>query len=157
MVGGATTMRVAVLLVVPVPPSVELTAPVVLFTVPAVVPVTVTVSVQLPPAAIVPPLRLMLVPAAVADGEPLHVLVSPFGVFTLRPPVSVSLNATPLSATDALGLVMVKVSVVVPFSGIEVAPKALLMVGGATTVSVWVPLLLELNFGLLALSPANEA
>src|SRR5690348_1564503 len=123
-------MRVAVLRVVPVRPSVELTAPVGLFTVRPVVAVTVTVSLQLQPAAIVPALRVMLVPAAVAEGEPLQVLGSPFGVFTLRPSVSVSLNATPLSATDALGLVMVKVSVVVPFSGIEVAPKALLMVGG---------------------------
>lgn len=40
MDGGATTVRDAVLLVVPVPPSVELTAPVVLFCVPANVPVT---------------------------------------------------------------------------------------------------------------------
>jgi len=41
--GGATTKSVAVLLVVPVPPSVELMAPVVLLLVPAVVPVTLTV------------------------------------------------------------------------------------------------------------------
>ena len=45
-----------------------------------------------------------------------HDPVSPFGVATVRPAGSVSPNATPLIATVALGLVMVKVSVVVPFS-----------------------------------------
>jgi len=46
MVGGATIFNVAVLLVVPVPPSVELIALVVLLVSPAAVPVTFTVSVQ---------------------------------------------------------------------------------------------------------------
>jgi hypothetical protein len=44
--GGATTAMVAVLLVVPVPPSVELIAPVVLLASPGAVPVTFTVNVQ---------------------------------------------------------------------------------------------------------------
>jgi hypothetical protein len=44
--GGATTFSVAVLLVTPVPPSVELIAPVVLFASPATVPVTFTVKVH---------------------------------------------------------------------------------------------------------------
>ena len=47
--GGATTVTVAVLLVVPVPPSVELMAPVVLLCNPEIVPVTGTVKVQLLP------------------------------------------------------------------------------------------------------------
>src|SRR5438552_6875519 len=46
IVGGATTVRVAVLLVVPVPPSVEVIALVVLSASPAAMPFTVTVSVH---------------------------------------------------------------------------------------------------------------
>lgn len=46
IVGGATTLRVAVLLGKPVPPSVELIAPVVLLASPATVPVTFTVKVH---------------------------------------------------------------------------------------------------------------
>jgi len=44
--GGATTFSVAVLLVAPVPPSVEVMAPVVLLPSPSTVPVTFTDSVQ---------------------------------------------------------------------------------------------------------------
>src|SRR5260221_210940 len=59
-----------------------------------------------------------------------------FGVAaTTRPAGRLSVNATPLSATVlAAGLVMVNVSVLVPFNGIEVGLNALAMVGGATTV-----------------------
>jgi hypothetical protein len=46
IVGGATTLRVAVLLVAPVPPSVELTAPVVLLASPSTVPFTSTLKVH---------------------------------------------------------------------------------------------------------------
>ena len=46
MVGGATTFNVAVLLVVPVPPSVELIAPVVLLASPDTVPFTSTLKVH---------------------------------------------------------------------------------------------------------------
>src|SRR5260370_14083305 len=52
--GGATTVRMAGLLLEPVPPSKELTAPVVLELVPAVVPVTSTQIVHEPPDAIRP-------------------------------------------------------------------------------------------------------
>ena len=50
-------INVAVFDVAPVPPYVEVTAPVVLSKVPAEVAVTVTVSVHVPPATIVPPLK----------------------------------------------------------------------------------------------------
>src|SRR5260370_390344 len=46
MVGGLATVRVAVLLAAPVPPLVELTAPVVLETIPVCVPVTFTAMVH---------------------------------------------------------------------------------------------------------------
>src|SRR5260370_1298156 len=138
MVTGATTRRVAVLLVAPVPPLVELTVPVVFDTVPATVPVTFTTIVHvLPGVAMVPPARLMVVVLAAAVTAPPQLLVTPGVLATCRPLVSVSLKAMPFSAVVlAAGLVMVKVRVVVPFSGIEAAPKALLMVGGATTAMV---------------------
>src|SRR5258708_14955536 len=61
IVGGPTTFSVAVLLVVPVPPLLELTAPVVLFFAPPLVPVTVTLNWQvlLPPVPIDAPLSVI--------------------------------------------------------------------------------------------------
>src|SRR5215468_9378592 len=89
-----------------------------------------------------PPVKLMLVPAGAAAAVPPQLLVKPFGVATTSPVGSVSLNATPLCATVlAAGLVMVKVSVLVPFSGIELGLNALAILGGATTVSVSVAVL----------------
>src|SRR5262249_57737779 len=60
--------------------------------------------------------------------------VRPFGVATIRPAGRVSPNATPVRATVALGLVMVKVMLVVPFSGMLAAPNAFAMLGGPITV-----------------------
>jgi len=74
--GGATTLRVAVLLVVPVPPSLELTAPVVFSLLPAVVPVTSTLIAHVLLAATVPALRLTVVAPAGAVNVPPHVLLA---------------------------------------------------------------------------------
>jgi hypothetical protein len=143
IVGGATTFRVAVLLAVPVPPSVELIAPVVLLASPATVPVTFTVSVQDALCATLPPDRLMTPDPAVAVTVPPQVLVTPGVAATSSvalpgPAVtgSVSLKATPLRSPLALvfGLLIVNVIVLVPFSGILVGLNALLIVGGPTTV-----------------------
>jgi len=142
MLGGATTVSVTVLLLEPVPPSVEVTAPVVLDLVPAVLPVTFTLMVQGLLSTILPPLRLMLLLPAVAVRVPPHVLLAPFGVATISPETRVSEKATPLKAVPVLGLVMVNVTLVEPLSGILLAPNALVMVGGATTVSVAVLLVL---------------
>ena len=60
--------------------------------------------------------------------------VSPFGSATCRPAGSVSLNAMPVSARLALGLLSVKVSDVFAFNRMLAAPKALVIVGGAATV-----------------------
>jgi len=149
MVGGATTVTEA-LEVLPVPPSVEVTCTLLFFT-PAVVPCTLTTTVQLPLAAIVPPLRLIEPEPAVAVTVPLQVLLNPFGVATTRPAGRLSVKATPLSATPVFGFVMVKVSDVVPFSGIVAAPNALAMDGGETTVKsaeavLPVPPLVEVTF-----------
>jgi hypothetical protein len=100
--GGATTLTLADA-VPPVPPSVEVTLPVVLFLVPAVLPVTFTENVQEEDAAMVPPERLTTPEPAVAVTVPLpQVPVRPFGVETTRPAGSVSLKATPLSAVVVL-------------------------------------------------------
>ena len=131
--GGATTLIEAEA-VPPVPPSVDVTLPVVLFCVPAAIPVTFTEKVQEPLAAIVPPLRLITFVPAVAVIVPApHVPVRPFGVETTRPAGSVSLKATPVSAV-VFGLVMVKLRLVEPFSGMLAAPNALIMTGGPVTV-----------------------
>src|SRR5215831_20223166 len=77
---------------------------------------------------------------------------------------SVSLNATPVRSPLAgvaglFGLLMVKVTVVVPFSGMLPAPNAFAIVGGATTVIealavALFPPSVELTCTLLFLSPA---
>src|SRR5579864_205547 len=133
--GGVATVRLAEA-VLPVPPFVELTAPLVLVYCPDAVPVTFTTRVQFVFTAMLPPVREILVEPATAVAVPPQVFERPFGVETTRPVGSVSVNATPVSATVlAAGLVMVKVSVVIPFSGIVVGLNALAIEGGATTVS----------------------
>ena len=132
--GGASTFRVAVA-VPPAPPCVEVTLPVVFVCKPAAIPVTLTENVQLALAAKVPPERLITFVPCVAVIVPLpQEPVRPFGVEITKPAGSVSLKATPVSATVALGLVMVKLSEVEPFSGMLRAPNVLLIFGGPTTV-----------------------
>ncbi len=141
--------------VLPVPPLVELTLPVVLSLEPEVVGVTSTLTAHELFAEIVPPLRLIEVLHAVGvNVPPLHVLLA-FGVAaTCRPPGKVSLTATPLKAVPVLGLVMVKVRVEVPPTEVVVGEKALLILGGATTVRpadavLPVPPLLEVTLPLV--------
>ena len=130
--GGASTLMLAEA-VPPVPPSVEVTLPVVLFCNPAAVPVTLIENVQDALAAIVPPVRLITFVPAVAVIVPApQVPVRPFGVEITRPAGSVSLKPTPVSAAVVFGFVMVKLSEVEPFNGMLAAPKAFAMVGGAT-------------------------
>src|SRR5438552_2346681 len=164
MVGGATIFSVAVLLVVPVPPSVEVIAPVVLAASPATVPFTSTLSVHEILCVTVPPLRLITPVPAAAVTDPLHVLLTLGVGATTRVPVadgSVSLKATPVRSPAAVvfGLLMVNVNVAIPFSGMLVTGlNALLMVGGATTVILAfavLPLLplLEVTWTLLFFTP----
>ena len=119
-VGAVSTVRVAEA-VVPVPPLVELTGPVVLALAPVVGAVTATEIVQVVPAGVlmVPPLRLMVFEAAVAPvTEPPQVLVSAGVPATTRSDGNVSLKATPASATVLpVGFVSVKVNVEVPLIG----------------------------------------
>lgn len=78
MVGAATAVTVADA-VRPVPPFVEDTVPVVFVKLPPAVAVTLTEAVQVPPAAMVPPLKLTVVAPAAGDqvGEPQPLLVAP--------------------------------------------------------------------------------
>jgi len=144
-------------------------APVVLLASPATVPVTFTVSVQEELCARLLPDRLMApVPAVAVTVPPPQVLLTPGVAATtsvaLPAPLltgSVSLKATPVRSPAAVvfGLLMVKVAVVVPFSGMLPAPKPLLIVAGATTVTVALAVLLlppsvELTCTELFLFPA---
>src|SRR5258708_18534654 len=136
--GGAVTVRIAVLLVAPVPPSVEVIAPVVLLLLPAVVPVTLAEKVHDEPAAgeavNVPPDRLMVLLPAVAVIVPLPHEPVTFGIAaTTTPAGRLSLKPTPLSALAVFGLVTVKLKVLLPFNATLVGLNDLLTVGGATT------------------------
>jgi hypothetical protein len=104
-----------------------------LFLTPAVVPVTFRANVQDAVAGSVPPDRLALDDPAVAVAVPPHVLDNAFGVATTKPAGNVSVNATPDNAVVAFGLVIEKVKLVVPPTGIDAAPKAL-AIDGAPTV-----------------------
>ena len=100
--GGASTFMIADA-VWPVPPSVDVTVPVVLFFVPAVVPLTFTENVHEALAAKVAPDKLTDPdPAAAAIVPPPQVPVRPFGVEITRPAGNASLNPTPLSAVVLL-------------------------------------------------------
>src|SRR5258708_18406358 len=154
MDGGATT-AIEAEAVPPVPPSTEVTLPVVLFLVPAVVPVTFTENVHDVLAARVAPVRLMLPdPAVAVMVPPLQLPTKPFGVATTKPAGKVSVKPTPVSETTVLLFWMVKVSVVEPVSWILAALNALMMTGGATTVMLALdvlpaPLSVAVTFSLL--------
>jgi hypothetical protein len=94
IVGGEATERLAVA-VLPVPPFVEETLPVVLMKLPAVEPVTLTPTVHEDAVAIVPPVRLIEPDPAIAVAVPPQVLVRPLGVATTRPAGKLSVKATP--------------------------------------------------------------
>lgn len=129
IVGGAMTVTEA-LEVLPVPPSVEVTLTL-LFFAPSVVPVTFTLKTHEPLAASVPPERLMEEEPAVARIPPLpHVPESPLGVATSKPAGSESVKATPDKGEAVFGLVIVKVSEVVPLSEMLEAPKEVASEGG---------------------------
>jgi len=136
IVGGATTVRVAVLLATPVPPSVDCGALVALLIKPPVVAVTLTVRVQLVPGASVPPPKFKVVSPGVAFHVPVHVEVGVAGFATFSPAGKLSLKLTPVSVTPALGFVSVSVIVLTPFNGIVVGLNALDTVGGDTIVRV---------------------
>jgi hypothetical protein len=137
MAGCGSFTRTEAVAVLPVPPLVEVTLPVVLVLRPVVLPVTVRLKLQLPPAAMEPPLRAISPVAAVVVSVPPHWEVDESA--TVSPAGSVSVNATPVRAVEELGLLIENVRLVVLPVKIGLAVKDLPMTGGATTVSVAVP------------------
>lgn len=139
IVGGESAASVAEA-VRPVPPLVELTAPVVLTRFPAAVADTLTEIVQLLLAATEPPLRLIEVDVEVAPlTVPPQLFESEGVVATCRPVGKLSLTARPVRVTVLpVGFVMVSVIVVfepVP-TGMLLAANDLVMVGGISTARV---------------------
>lgn len=130
--GGATTVMEA-FDVLPVPAFVEVAWTLLFFT-PAVVPVTLTMTVQLAPGASVWPVRLTLEAPPVAVMVPVQVPPTLGGVATTSPAGRLSVNAAPLMVRFTFVLLSVKVRLVVPFRGIVAAPKAFVMDGGLMTV-----------------------
>jgi len=139
MTGGPVTV-IEAFDVLPVPDSVAVTVTE-LFLMPAVVPCTFTETVQDAVLASVPAERLTLPDPATAVAVPPQVLLRPLGVATTRPAGRLSVNATPVSARLVFGFVMLKVSEVVPFSGMLAAPKALVIEGGVATLRLAVAVL----------------
>jgi hypothetical protein len=103
-----------------------------------VVPTTFSDTVQEALAASDPPESVKLPLPATAVLVPPQVEVKPFGVATTTPDGNVSVNAKPVSAVPALGLLMVKESADVPPTTIADGVKDLLSAGavGAFTVRV---------------------
>jgi hypothetical protein len=158
--GGAAT-AIAATALPPVPPSVDVTLPVVLIGAPAAVPVTFIENVHDAFAARLAPLRLIrLVAWEAVMAPPSQVPARPLGVAMINPAGSVSLKPTPVSPTALpAGLVIVKLKVADPFSGMLGPPKASLIVGGAATARLAeavfpVPPLVESTVTLLFFAPA---
>jgi hypothetical protein len=147
VVVAGLTVKVAVA-VLPGPPSLEVTTPVVLTYPAAAVPVTVTLNWHWPLVAIVAPVNVIPVGAVVVSVPP-HTVDVPLA--TVSPVGSVSVNATPVRVTPEFGFVMVNCNEVVAFSTIVFGLNALAMLGGLATVRFAVavfpvPPLVELTF-----------
>ena len=133
IVGAEATVRLAEA-VLPVPPLVEVTLPVVFVYCPSAAPVTVTLNWHWLLVLMAAPESAIPVGAVVVSVPPQTVAVA---FATVRPVGKVSVNATPVSgSTFAAGLVMVKVSDVVAFSEIVEGLKILAIDGGASTVTL---------------------
>ena len=160
--GGASTNRLAVD-ASPVPPSREVTAPVVFILFPEVVPVTFTEKVHGVPTNTNPCDKLMVLDPAFAVICAIPPQVKAYmrllGLETTNPAGRVSVNATLDKKPEAFGFVTVNVREVDPFSEIVAAPKTFDICGGDTTVRVAtavfpVPSSVELTCVLLFLTPA---
>jgi len=120
--GGDRTVTLADA-VLPVPPSFEVTLPVVLFFTPAVVAVMLTETMQVPLAATVPPEKVKVVSPALGANVP-HGALAFGGVATCRPAGNASVKPIPVSAVPEFELVKVNANVAVPFSGMVVIGTA---------------------------------
>src|SRR6476469_7744647 len=131
--GGEATVKLAEA-VLPLPPLVEVTRPVVFVYCPEAAPVTVTLNWHWLFTAIVAPESEIPVGAVVVSVPP-QTVAEAFA--TVRPVGSVSVNATPVSgSTLAAGFVMVNVSEVVAFSAIVEGLNTFAIDGGASTFTL---------------------
>src|SRR5262249_44911179 len=131
IVGCPTTVIGAMLLVAPGPLSVEVITPVWFTHAQAVAPVTVTLNMQVPLAASVPPLNEIIL-GEVAVTVPPQTLALPVG--TVNPAGNVSVKAMPVSGSAALGLLIVKLSEVICPTWIDDAVNDFIIVGADATV-----------------------
>jgi hypothetical protein len=122
------------LLVAPAPLSFDVIAPVVLFFMPALVPVTLIEKLQEAFAASDPLARLTLPAVAVMVPLPTHDPLRPLGVATTRPDGNESVNATPVSG-EALGLLTVKVREVLALREMDETPKASESMGAGCAIT----------------------
>src|SRR5258705_684085 len=130
IVGGKATPKVADA-ELPMPPLVELTAPVLLSYEPTTELVTFTLTVQKLLIAIVPPVRETLPDPTAAVAVPPQVLIRLSGLATTRFAGKLSVNATPLSGTVfAEGFVIVMFRVLIPLGAILIGLNAFVIVGG---------------------------
>lgn len=122
----------------PVPPFVELTVPLVLFINPEVVAIKSTDTVHVPLGKIVPPLKVNeVLPAAGAKTGLPQLPVLAFGMSaTSRPAGKESLKATPLSVVLVLGFVIVKVSVLISPTKMGSGAKLFDIEGARTALTV---------------------
>lgn len=115
----------------PLPASMEETPPLVFVYDPSLADVTLTVTVQLPSAGMVPPLKLRLFPLAGAVTVPPVQVVPASGTAVFcKPSGYESEKARPLRASVGLGFVILNVSVDIVSSRIESGEKASVMRGG---------------------------
>ena len=128
--GGMSAVNVAVArLDVFVPPSVVERGPLTFECGPAVVAVTLTLTVQEPLAGIVPPLNVSVVfPASGAQVAPAHVVAAAGVAATCTPAGRLSVNAAPVSVAVFV-LVSVNVSVETALTAIGFGANAFAIVG----------------------------
>ena len=120
--------------VLPVPALADVTVTVLVY-VPDTALVTFALTVQELLAGIVPPVRLIVPdPETAVNVPPLQEPVTPLGVATTTFAGSVSVKATPFTATGLMdGLVMVKLTTETPVRAIRAGLKVLVMEGGTRT------------------------
>jgi len=149
--GGSTTANVSVA-VLPVPPLVD-EAATLFVNVPSFVAVAVTVTLQLVFTASEVRLKITLgVGRFVAvSEEPPRQVVDWFGAATNSNPAgNISVKETLVKGTVlTAGFVIVNVIIDVPFKATGSVPKDLVMVGGATTVTAFVPTLLVSSISVI--------
>jgi hypothetical protein len=117
--------------VFPVPPSFDVTALVVLFSVPVAVAFTFTEKLHDALAFRAAPERLMFPAPAPAVMVPPHGEVETgWGVATTSPAGRESVKPTPVSAVPVFGFARLKVKDVLPFTEMVAAPKVLVIIAG---------------------------